>query len=285
MPFVYRKQAAIREGNPLLNPQSIPQSFPPLALQQQQQQQPSSSPSQQQALYPENILRKIEAAQKYDCDYIPTKDDIKEIEFEKYKQVFKDTLVHNILFLRRIKETPSGKEWLVYRCQDTITDDEGNPRSNGYYMGFTTEQVPNVKRNALREIIDVTMDRERIVYNIPFSKEAVNEAISKSQNIPSDYAVAYASGFGPDPWRGNELTIWNLENFTDYPFDILEDANKRGYSRKDGTGIKDMLEENDADNTRLQESIKTMNVQKAKRDIQKAESYQRQEQQQQQQKK
>jgi hypothetical protein len=251
-----------REGDPLQPPQAFP------ALSQQQQSQ-----------YPERILRKIETARKYDCQYVPTSDDIKEIEFEKYKQVFKDTLVHDILFLRRIKETPSGKEWLVYRCQDTITDDESNPRTNGYYEGFTTEQIPNIKRNSLREIIDVVMDRERIVYTIPFSKQAVNDALSKARNIPSDYAVAYASEFGPDPWRGNELTIWNLENFTDYPFDILEEANRTGYSRKDGTGIKAMLEEADENNTTLQESVKNMNIQKTKRDIQKAESYQQSQQQ------
>lgn len=267
MPFVYRKQAAAREGESLGLPQS-PQPFPPLTVPQGQQQQ------QQQQQFPENILRKIEAAHKYDCDYIPTKEDIKQIEFEKYKQVFADSLVHNILFFRRIKELPSGKEWLVYRCQDTITDDEGNARSNGYYMGFTVEQVPNIKRNSLREIISVTMDRERIIYNIPFSKEAVDQALSKSQNIPSDYAIAYGSEFGPDPWRGNELTIWNLANFTDYSFDILEDANKRGYTRKDGTGIQEMLDENENDVITVPENLRNINVQKAEQQLKKAKAYQ-----------
>lgn len=262
MPYVYRKEAAPSQSDPLQPPQAFP------ALSQEQQAQ-----------YPERILKKVETARKYNCQYIPTADDIKEIEFEKYKQVFKDTLVHDILFLRRIKEQPSGNEWLVYRCQDTITDDAGNPKTNGYYVGFTTEQVPNIKRNSLREIIDVVMERERIVYNIPFTKQAVDNALAKARNIPSDFAVAYGSEYGPDPWRGNELTIWNLENFTDYPFDILEDANRRGYSRKDGTGIKDMLEEDNEDDTQLQESIKTMNVQKTKREVQKAESYQQQQQQ------
>ena len=259
MPYVYRKEPAAREGNPLQPPEAFP------ALSQQQGQQPQ---------YPERILKKIETARKYDCQYIPTGDDIKEIEFEKYKAVFKDTLVHDILFLRRIKETPSNKEWLVYRVQDTITDDEGNPRTNGYYVGFTTEQVPNIKRNALREIIDVVMERERIIYTIPFTKEAVDQALANARNIPSDYAVAYGSDFGPDPWRGNELTIWNLNDFTTYSFDVLEEANRTGYSNKAGTAIPDMFKHQEEDGERLSESIKTMNVQKTKRDIQKAESYQ-----------
>jgi hypothetical protein len=239
----------------------MPQPFPTLGLSSDQQ-------------YPERILRKIEAGKKYDCNYIPTDDDIKDIEFEKYKQVFKDSLVHDILFLRRIREVPSGKEWFVYRCQDTITDDEGNPKSNAYYEGFTTEQVPNIKRNALREIIDVVMERERMIYTIPFTKEAVDQALVTARNIPSDYAIAYSSQFGPDPWRGNELTIWNINDFTTYPFDILEEANKTGYSRKDGTGIPKMIEEQEENTNQLKESIKTMNVQKAKRDLQKAEAYQ-----------
>lgn len=263
MPFVYRKEPMAREGDPL----QPPQSFPALSVDQQTQ-------------YPDRILKKIQTANKYNCQYIPTGDDIKEIEFEKYKQVFKDTLVHDILFLRRIKELPSGKEFLVYRCQDTITDDEGNPRTNGYYEGFTMEQVPNVKRNALREIIDVTMERERITYTIPFTKQSVDDALAKARNIPSDFAVAYGSEYGPDPWRGNELTIWNLENFTEYPFDILEDANRRGFSTKDGTGIKNMLDEDSGNDTQIHESIRNLNVQKAKRDIQKAEAYQKQQQQQ-----
>lgn len=270
MPYVYRKEPLAREGDPL----QPPQAFPALSSSQQGQSQ-----------YPERILKKIETARKYDCQYIPTNDDIKEIEFEKYKAVFKDTLVHDILFLRRIRETPSGKEWLVYRCQDTITDDEGNPRTNSYYEGFTTEQVPNIKRNALREIIDVVMERERIVYTIQFTKESIDQALATARNVPSDFAVAYSSDFGPDPWRGNELTIWNLNDFTTYPFDILEEANKTGYSRKDGTGIPDMFKDQKEDAERLHDSIKTLNVQKAKREIQKAESYQQQQQQQQQAKK
>ncbi len=257
MPFVYRKEPTAREGNPLQAPQSFP------ALSQDQQSQ-----------YPERILKKLETARKFGCAYIPTDDDIKEIEFEKYKQVFKDSLVHNVTFLRRIKEFPSGNEWLVYRCQDTITDDEGQPKTHNYYEGFTTEAVPNIKRNALREIIDVTMERERIIYTIPFSKEAVDEALAIAKNVPSDYAVAYNSEFGPDPWRGNELTIWNLNDFTTYPFDILEEANRLGYSNKAGTGIPDMFKYQKEDSEQMQDSIKTMNVQKAKRDIQKAESYQ-----------
>ena len=182
MPYVYRKSNP-EESNLFPSPstipgqQAIPQPKPSLTTMQQNQS----------TAYPERILRKIQTAQQYDCQYIPTSEDIKEIEFEKYKQVFKNTLVHDVRFLRRIKEE-SGKEFLVYRYEDTITDDSGTSRAHGYYAGFITEQVPNIKRNALREITDVTFDREKIVYTIPFSPEAVEQAIATADNVPSDFA-------------------------------------------------------------------------------------------------
>jgi hypothetical protein len=273
MPYVYRKASDAREGDPLFaSPlqQQVPQAPPGLTRTQQ-------PPISQQ--YPERIVRKIQTAQQYDCQYVPTNEDIKEIEFEKYKQVFKDTLVHDILFLRRIKELPAGKEWLVYRYEDTITDDSGNTKTHGYYGGFNTEQIPNIKRNSLREITDVTFDREKMIYTIPFSKKAVDDAIANANNVPSDFAVCYGSKFGPDPWRGSELTIWNLNDFTTYPFEVLEEANKRGFSRKDGTGIPRMLAGEDDDDLELQEGIKNINTQTAERELQKAKAYQAQQQQ------
>jgi hypothetical protein len=279
MPYVYRKASDAREGDPLLAAlplqQQIPQSQPGLT-----RIQPPSHQQQGSLQYPERIMKKIQTAQQYDCQYIPTSEDIKEIEFEKYKQVFKDTLVHDIIFLRRIKELPSGKEWLVYRYEDTITDDSNTTKTHGYYAGFDTQQMPNLKRNALREIIDVIFEREKIIYTIPFSKEAVDTAIAKADNIPSDYAVCYGSTFGPDPWKGSELTIWNLNDFTTYPFEILEEANKTGFTRKDGTGIPDMLDGYKEHDAQIREGVKNMNVQKAERDLQKARSYQAQQNQQ-----
>jgi hypothetical protein len=252
----------------------------------------SSSSSSVQLAYPARIRKKMEIATRYDSQYIPTSNEIREIEFERYKQVFQHTLQRDILFLRRIKKPIDGSEWLVVKYQDRIQDDAGDTKSFSYYEGFENEPDPTIKRNNLREIIDVVFDRERIVYTIPFSKEAVEKVIAPSSNVPSDLAIAYGAEYGPDPWRGNELTIWNLSEFMTKPFDLLERSNREGYNRKDDTGIAEMLriDKEEADKRQREQQYglptttttmtdtRNMNIQKTEQALRKAKSQQQQEQ-------
>lgn len=227
----------------------------------------------------------MEIANKYDSQYVPTPNEIREIEFERYKQVFQHTLQRDILFLRRIKKPIDGSEWLIAKYQDTIHDDAGDPRSHSYYVGFENEPEPTIKRNNLREIIDVAFDKEKIVYTIPFSKEAVESVVATSSNVPSDLAIAYGANYGPDPWRGNELTIWNLGEFMTKPFDLLERSNREGYNRKDDTGIAEMLRIDKEESDKRQQyglpaaaDTRNMNIQKTEQALRKAKSQQQQEQ-------
>lgn len=221
----------------------------------------------------------MEVAAKYESQYLPTAEEIREIEFERYRQVFQSSLIRDILFLRRIRKPIDGTEWLVCKYQDTIYDDVGDPRSFAYYMGFDVEPVPTVKRNNLREIISVTFDKEKIVYSIPFSKKAVEDVLATAVNVPSDMAIAYGMEYGRDPWRGNELTIWSLSNFMEYPFDVLERANKDGYNRKDGTGIEEMFKHEKEKENDLGLDTQHLNIQKTEQAVKKAKYQQQQEQQ------
>lgn len=276
MPYVHRKSP--ETATPIepiggINPLSATATTTPITSSNQLSSIASS--------YPERIRKRMEVAAKYDSQYIPTTEEIREIEFERYKQVFQSSLVRDILFLRRIRKPIDGTEWLVCKYQDTIHDDAGDPRSFAYYMGFDIEPMPTVKRNNLREIISVTFDKEKIVYNIPFSKKAVGDILATAVNVPSDMALAYGTEYGPDPWRGNELTIWNLNDFLEYPFDVLERANKGGYSRKDGTGIEDMFKDDKDEEKKLQLDTQRLNIQKTEQAVRKAKYQQQQEQQQQ----
>jgi hypothetical protein len=286
MPFVFRKQSESGgvdvnvmpnpfmgigpSAPPVANPQGLTFQQPPMQSQSQLQQPP--------IVYPEHIQKKIALAAQYDCTYVPTPEDIKDIEFNKYREVFKSSLVRDILFFRYIKD-PHGKEYLVYKYQDTVLDDAGDPHVREYYAGCEEEAIPSIKRNNLREITDISFDRKKINYTIPFSKEAVQKALDEADNVPTDLAVAYGNEFGStEPWRGNELTINSLEAFTTLPFDILERLNKEGWNTKDMQGYYDMVKDDEEPDEGIQEE-KRMNIQKTEEKLKRAKAVQQQQQQ------
>lgn len=268
MPYRFVKPGSnVPETNPYTvtgNP--FPQSGPP-PLPPQMQHEPE---------YPNYIKKKMATAAQYGVQFIPTDADIRAIEFEKYRNVFKDTLVRDIYFMRRVKDR-EGKEWLVYRYKDEIKDDAGDPRQFEFYSGFDVEDIPTIKRNNLRDIVEISFDKHRVVYSIPFTRENVEKAMAEAHNVPADLAICYANELGTTaPWIGNEMAIKNLDNFMDVPFDSLERMNKEGYNRKDGDGYQQMMED-DHEHTNKRsdlEDARKLNIQKAENQLKKARAAQ-----------
>lgn len=214
-------------------------------LQPQQQQQSVIKPD---LSYPDYILKRVQVARNYGCEYQLDDYDIKRIQFDRYKQTFKDTLTRNITMLRRIRHRKMGEsnfsEWLAYYVTDSIWDDAHQEHQWQEWLGVDQEPVPQVKYNALREVESINFDQKRVVYTIPWSKEAVDAALEHSLIVPTDLAIGYAPTMGTkDIWAGSELSVHNLQELTEFPFETLERANQGGYLRKEYGGVKDMLRE------------------------------------------
>lgn len=282
MPFIFRRQPeGTVDVNVMPNPfMGIGPTAPPVANPQGLTFQPpgtGAGSQTQQIPYPEHIQKKIALAAQYDCSYQPDAQDIKDIEFNKYREVFKSSLVRDILSLRYIRD-PQGKEWLVYRYQEIITDDAGDPKQRIFWGGFEEEFIPTVKRNNLREITEIVFDRRKIKYTIPWSKEAAEKVMEEGDNVPTDLAIGYGNEYGStDPWRGNEMTIWNLNYFLTLPFDTLERMNKEGYNTKQPSGYEQMIKDDETrDADHGLDSAKKMNIQKTEAAIKKARAAQQQ---------
>jgi hypothetical protein len=221
------------------------------AGQQQQQQQPQMPQhviTPNTTSYPQYILRRVEMARRYGMDYQLDNDDIDRIQFNRYKETFKDTFKRNVSIVRRIRHRKPGdkefSEWLAYYVTDSIWDDAGEEHQDQHWEGVENEPVPQVKYNALREIESVNFDRRRVVYTIPWSEENVTAALKDSLIVPTDMGIGYAPTMGTtDIWSGNELAVFNLQELTEFSYEVLERANHGGYLTRAYGGVNIMLDD------------------------------------------
>lgn len=186
--------------------------------------------------YPEYIRNKIALAEKINTEYTLSDFDNRLIRFEQQKKAFGDTLVTFVAALRKVKYDQPGtpnREWLVYKIIETIRDRDKKSHSIERWYGFHTEPMAEVQRNQLDEVTDTVIEGERIIYDIPFSRKAVQEVldIKTRSNTPSNIAIGEGMATGTDntdPIRGNPLSVFNLENFIQFKYDYLEGANRDG---------------------------------------------------------
>lgn len=206
--------------------------------------------------YPEAIRRKIKFADSINTEYKLSDADIRLIEFERYKRTFPDTLTVFIASLRKVKhsnkvlkaerERDSNNEWFIYKIIEEIKDKDKRAHTHERWIGFHTEPIAEVKTNNLDEVTDVVVEKEQIVYDIPFSRKVVEEMINlpKVVNTPSDIALGMGEDSGldsQDPVRLPLLSVFNLEEFIQFRYDSLEGANKDGYLVPSYGGVIEFL--------------------------------------------
>ena len=181
--------------------------------------------------FPERIRRKIELGNQISAPYVLSDDDKRLIEFEKYKETFAESLVTFIASLRKIRF--DNKDWLVYKLIETIKDKENKPHTIETWHGFHTEPEATTTTNQFNEVTEVVVEKERIVYDLPFSRKAVDQVLNTDNvsNTPSDIAIGVGEQFGidtADPTRLPLLSVFSLEEFVQFKYEYLEGANKDG---------------------------------------------------------
>lgn len=209
-------------------------------------------------VYPDYVLKRMETARKYGCQYQLDDYDLDRIAFDRYKQVFQNSYTRNITMLRRIRHRKPGdkdySEYLTYYVTDSIWDDAGQEHQWQEWIGIDSEPIVKVKYNPLREVESVNFDQQKVSYVIPWTKENVDAALSNSLIIPTDLAIGYAPTMGTrDIWTGNELSVHNLDELKEFSFDVLERANHGGYLSKQYGGVNQMLDDEKTEEAREKE--------------------------------
>jgi hypothetical protein len=209
--------------------------------------------------YPEKIRQKINFAEKIQTQYYLSEQDLEMIRFEQYKKAFPETLTTFVASLRKVfhvstdiesqqeEELQQNTEWFVYKLIEEIRDKDNHPHTLERWHGFHTEPVAEIRRNNLDEITDVVVEKERIVYDIPFSRKAVYDVINGKTvvNRPSDICMGKGEDFGldsQDPVRLPLLSVFNLEEFVQFRYNPLEGANLGGYLVPSYGGVIDFLD-------------------------------------------
>lgn len=207
-------------------------------------------PEEDTSNFPAYIQAKLDYAKSINSEYVLSDDEKAHIEFLKLKASFPDTLTTFVAALRKVKYDVPGtetKDWFVYKIIEEVKDINKRSHIHEQWHGFRTEPVADVTTNQVKEVTDSRVDKERIIFEVPFSRVEVQKVldIDTRVNTPSNICIGEGTDYGVDtvdPIRGNPLSVFNLEEFIQFKYDYLEGANKGGYLVASYGGMLDFLD-------------------------------------------
>jgi hypothetical protein len=181
------------------------------------------------------INNRVEQGMVYEYD----SQDKRELVFNDLKKRYPDTLKLSYQWVIRVKMQPSGNEFLVYHCNETLTDRDNNDHYYDSLLGVWSAIEAQGKINPeTGERENATLKRSYNVFDIPFTPQKAKEILYDQRLIlqPSQFLIGIANEQPGEVVRGRKWLVPNAEEFISEDFDTLLWGAENGYLQRDKGG-------------------------------------------------
>lgn len=183
------------------------------------------------------IQNRVEQGMAYEYD----SQDKRELVFNDLKKRYPDTVKLSYQWVIRVKQQSTGKEFLIYHCNETLTDRDNNDHHYDSLLGVWPAIESSGKINPeTGERENASIKRSYNVFDIPFSAEKAKEILYDKRLVlqPSQLLIGLANEAPGEVVNGRKWVVFNADEFIDAEFDVLLFAAEHGYLERDPGGAK-----------------------------------------------
>ena len=183
------------------------------------------------------IQNRVEQGMAYEYD----SQDKRELVFNDLKKRYSDTVKLSYQWVIRVKHPVDGKEYLVYHCNETLTDRDNTDHHYDSLLGVWPAIESSGKINPeTGERENASIKRSYHVFDIPYTPEKVREILFDKRLVlqPSQFLIGWANEAPGEVVHGRKWVVPNVDEFINWDFDTLLFAAERGFLERDAGGAQ-----------------------------------------------
>lgn len=183
------------------------------------------------------IANRTEQGMVYEYDA----QDKRELVFDDLKRRYAGTIKLSYQWVMRIKQPSTDLEYLVYYCNESITDRDNNEKYFDSMLGVWTAIESQGKIDPeTGQRMNATIKRSYNLFDIPYSPEKAKEILYDKRLIlqPSQFIIGIANDDPSEIVRGRKWNVPNAEEFINEDFETLLWGAENGYLEREKGGAK-----------------------------------------------
>lgn len=183
------------------------------------------------------IANRTEQGMVYEYDA----QDKRELVFDDLKRRYAGTIKLSYQWVMRIKQPSTDLEYLVYYCNESITDRDNNEKYFDSMLGVWTAIESQGKIDPeTGQRMNATIKRSYNLFDIPYSPEKAKEILYDKRLIlqPSQFIIGIANDDPSEIVRGRKWSVPNAEEFINEDFETLLWGAENGYLEREKGGAK-----------------------------------------------
>lgn len=183
------------------------------------------------------IANRVEQGMIYEYD----SQDKRELVFNELKRRYPDSVKLSYQWVIRVKQQPSGLEYLVYHCNESVTDRDNNDHYYDSLLGVwpAIESQGKIDPESGQRV-NASIKRSYNVFDIPYSPDKAEEILYDKRLIlqPSQFLIGIANDEPGEVVRGRKWVVPNAEEFVKEEFDTLLWGAENGYLEREKGGAQ-----------------------------------------------